>query len=126
MTAKQQLFVKEYLVDLNGTQAAIRAGYSENSAQAIATENLSKPLISEAIQSGMDKRSEKTKINAEYVLKKIQSALESAEKSDDLPNVYRGAELLGKHLKLFSDRVEIEQQLTITNLLDNLPDIEGN
>ncbi|MFR7383035.1 MAG: terminase small subunit, partial [[Clostridium] leptum] len=45
LTAKQQRFVDEYLIDLNATQAAIRAGYSEKTAFSIGTENLRKPLI---------------------------------------------------------------------------------
>lgn len=49
LTDKQARFVDEYMVDLNGTQAAIRAGYSERTARAIACENLKKPLISEEI-----------------------------------------------------------------------------
>lgn len=69
LTAKQRRFVEEYLVDLNGTQAAIRAGYSEKSAGVIATENLTKPNVAEAIQKAMDKRSAATEITAERVLK---------------------------------------------------------
>lgn len=53
LTRKQQKFVDEYLVDLNGTQAAIRAGYSVDSARFIATENLSKPYIAAAIDVAM-------------------------------------------------------------------------
>lgn len=49
LTAKQSRFVDEYMVDLNGTQAAIRSGYSEKTARAIASENLKKPLIAEEI-----------------------------------------------------------------------------
>ena len=51
LTPKQQRFVEEYLIDLNATQAAIRAGYSESTARAIASENLTKPDICEAIAS---------------------------------------------------------------------------
>lgn len=45
MTKKQNRFVEEYLIDLNATQAAIRAGYSVNTAQQMGSENLSKPVI---------------------------------------------------------------------------------
>jgi phage terminase small subunit len=69
LTAKQEMFVKEYLIDLNGTQAAIRAGYSEKTANRIANENLSKPDIQEAIQKAMDKRSKRTEITADMVLR---------------------------------------------------------
>jgi phage terminase small subunit len=68
LTDKQQLFVEEYLVDLNATQAAIRAGYSEDTARQMGSENLSKPDILDAIAAAKHLRSERTKINADYVL----------------------------------------------------------
>lgn len=68
LTAKQKLFVKEYLVDLNATQAAIRAGYSAKTANEIGAQNLAKLSIQEAIQKGMDKRAAKVEITAEMVL----------------------------------------------------------
>jgi phage terminase small subunit len=51
LTAKQEMFCREYLIDLNGTQAAIRAGYSENAANEIAAENLAKPSIKNTSQN---------------------------------------------------------------------------
>ncbi|MBU7314063.1 terminase small subunit [Paenibacillus oleatilyticus] len=71
LTPKQQRFVQEYLIDLNATQAAIRAGYSANTAKDIACENLAKPNIQEAIQTAMKKREKKTEITAERVLKEL-------------------------------------------------------
>ena len=50
MTEKQKLFCEEYLIDLNATQAALRAGYSEKTAYSIGNENLKKPEIQEYIQ----------------------------------------------------------------------------
>ena len=52
---KQQRFVEEYLIDLNATQAAIRAGYSEKTAQEIGSENLSKPMVVKAIEAAQAK-----------------------------------------------------------------------
>jgi len=71
LTPKQQRFVEEYLIDLNATQAAIRAGYSEKTAAAIGAENLIKPNIQEAIQAAQAKRAERTQIDAEYVLRRL-------------------------------------------------------
>jgi len=71
LTDKQALFVKEYLIDLNATQAAIRAGYSENTAQKIGSENLSKPLIADAIAKAMTKRTEELEIDAKWLLKRL-------------------------------------------------------
>lgn len=71
LTNKQQRFVDEYLIDLNATQAAIRAGYSEKTAKEIGSENLTKPNIAKAIQEAQNSRSERTKIDADYVLKRL-------------------------------------------------------
>jgi len=122
LTPKQALFVKEYLVDLNATQAAKRAGYSEKTAQAIAAENLSKPVIAEAIKEQLDKRMNKVEITAEYVLSTIKNTIErcsqaeqvvdkdgvpSGEYKFDSAAVLKGSELLGKYLKLFTDKTEV-------------------
>lgn len=122
LTAKQSLFVKEYLVDLNATQAAIRAGYSEKTAGVIGLENLGKPLISDAIKSNLDERAKKVDITAEYVLQTIKNTIERCAQAEpvldrdgaptgeykfDSQAVLKGSELLGKYLKLFTDKTEI-------------------
>lgn len=68
LTAKQERFVAEYLVDLNATQAAIRAGYSEKTAYAIGQQNLKKLEIQAAIQAAMDQRSKRVEITQDRVL----------------------------------------------------------
>lgn len=70
LTPKQQRFVEEYLVDLNATQAAIRAGYSEKTAKVIGHENLTKPDIAAAIESAQKKLSERTEITQDMVLQR--------------------------------------------------------
>ena len=71
LTPKQQRFVEEYLIDLNATQSAIRAGYSEKTAKSIGQENLTKPDIQKAIEEAQNKRQEQTQIDAAYVLKRL-------------------------------------------------------
>ena len=71
LTPKQQRFVEEYLIDLNATRAAIRAGYSEKTAKEIGSENLTKPNIAKAIAEAQNKRQEQTQIDAAYVLKRL-------------------------------------------------------
>ena len=71
LNPKQQRFVEEYLIDLNATQAAIRAGYSPKTATAIASENLAKPNISAAIACAMAERSKRTGITQDRVLEEL-------------------------------------------------------
>lgn len=83
LTAKQRLFVAEYLKDLNATQAAIRAGYSERTAQAMGAENLTKPLIKAQIDAALADREERTQIDADWVLKRL-----AAEAEADIADLY--------------------------------------
>jgi phage terminase small subunit len=68
LTAKQRQFVAEYLIDLNATQAAIRAGYSARNADKIGPELLGKTRVAEALSSAMQARSARTEITADRVL----------------------------------------------------------
>lgn len=71
LTPKQALFVLEYLVDLNATQAAIRAGYSAKTAAEIGKENLTKPQIAEAVRKAQDERAARLKIDADEILREL-------------------------------------------------------
>jgi len=113
LTNKQEMFCKEYLVDLNATQAAIRAGYKPDNAAVTGCENLIKPNVAARIQELMNKRSEKTEITAEWVLKGIESLTNELRQHEDPSKAYKGYELLGKHLKLFTDKIEQETTFTV-------------
>ena len=131
MTPKQEAFAREYLIDLNATQAAIRAGYSPATAAAAASRLLTDVKIVDVIQSGMNARAERTEITADYVLQSIVSTMERCKQIEPVydrkgdpvmvetpdgdearaftfnaAGVLKGAELLGKHLKLFTEKVE--------------------
>lgn len=69
LTDKQELFAREFIKDLNATQAAIRAGYSEKTARAIGCENLTKPDIQQRIAELNQERMERVQIDADYVLR---------------------------------------------------------
>lgn len=71
LTPKQQLFCDEYLIDLNATQAAIRAGYSAKTASSIGEQLLRKLEIQSVLQERMKERQECTRIDADYVLKRL-------------------------------------------------------
>lgn len=133
LTKKQELFVKEYLIDLNATQAAIRAGYSKKTATIIGHENLSKPNIAAAIKKAMDERIEKLDTSAEQVIKDLamlrdmclgrmavtrtimlkvgdgdMMPVETTGKVFEPTGAKGALELLGKHHKLFTDKMEID------------------
>jgi len=71
LTAKQRRFVVEYLVDLNATQAAIRAGYAKKGAKDQAYQLMQNPTIQAAIKAAMEERSERIRIDADYVLQRL-------------------------------------------------------
>ena len=108
LTPKQAAFVHEYLVDLNATQAAIRAGYSEKTARSVAAENLAKPNIQQAIQEARDAREKRSMITVEWVLAQIASIAqdEEAQQRDRL----KALELLGKNLGMWERREDTESQ----------------
>jgi phage terminase small subunit len=132
MTSKQSRFVEEYLIDLNATQAAIRAGYSKKTARQIGSENLAKPDIQDAIAEAMSLRSDATNINAEWVLQNAVAVFQRAmqevtpvkhpksgeQQYDEDGNALfkfnaaaanRALEIIGKHVAVeaFKDRMEI-------------------
>ena len=102
LTEKQKRFCEEYLIDFNATQAALRAGFSQKTAYSIGDENLRKPEIQSEIQSLIKKRSERTGINADIVIKElVKIALADTEITGK--EKMKALELLGKHLGLFDN-----------------------
>ena len=71
LTSRQEQFCQEYLIDLNGTQAAIRAGYSEKTANEIASENLAKPNIQARVAELKAKRLKRVENEQDSVLKEL-------------------------------------------------------
>lgn len=107
LTSKQQAFVREYLVTLNASDAARKAGYSAKTAAAIGNENIKKPEIQYAIDIGKLIRAEKTETSAQWVIRELAKNHYMATERGELAHSNRALELIGKHHKTFTDRVEI-------------------
>lgn len=132
LTDKQKRFIEEYLIDLNATQAAIRAGYSERTAYSIGEENLKKPEIKRAIDEAQLNRSNRVQITQDDVIRMLieniekssgvkQVVITQTRKSEDgeyvgddvaqfvyePSSVNKALELLGKHLGMFKDKLDV-------------------
>ena len=106
LTPKQQRFVEEYLIDLNATQSAIRAGYSEKTAQEQSSRLLSNVMVQEAVQKAKNKLSERTELTVDMVVNGLlKEAQDYAEGSTQSARVSAWAHL-GKHLGMFKDKIE--------------------
>ncbi len=107
LTARQERFVAEYLIDLNATQAAIRAGYAKKSADVEGSRLLVNAKVAEAVAAAQAERSERTEITQDYVLTSIMETMEQRKGTGEHSNpnaVLKGAELLGRHLAMFTDK----------------------
>ncbi len=148
LTDKQKRFVEEYLVDLNATQAAIRAGHSVKTAGSIGCENLTKPKIQQAIAERMAQRSKSTGVSQERVIQELSKiafvtmtdvvdgegcirpdappeglaciesikyrgardggGLGTVEREVKLASKLKALELLGKHLGMWNDKLDVK------------------
>lgn len=113
MTPKQEAFVREYLIDLNATQAAIRAGYSEKTAHATGHENLSKPEIAAAITKAKTERAAKLDIDALWVLQEAKGTYQAAREADKLSEAVSALKLVGTHIDVQAFRERIAQEHTV-------------
>lgn len=118
LTEKQKRFCEEYLVDLNATQAAKRAGYSDKTAYRIGAELLQKTSVLDFLRILREQQSERTGITADTVLKELKKiALTDTEISGK--EKIKALELLGKHLGMFSGQTEAPAAVE-NNLIDVL------
>lgn len=165
MTRKQDRFVKEYLIDLNATQAAIRAGYSPKTANEQGARLLANVSVQEAIAKAMAERSKRTGISQDRVVQElariafvnpqnvinpkdasvkadateddlacIQSVKvktmdgakgKSVEREVRLNDKMKALELLGKHLGMFKDKLEVDADMDLNITIDYGEDDAG-
>lgn len=119
MTPKQEAFVREYLVDLNATQAAIRAGYSAKTAEQQGYQLLQNPSVSDAVKIAMDARSERIELTADFVLDGIRALIKTCLESEEYTTAMRGFELLGKHKGLFPNKVDVTVRDEVSTILES-------
>lgn len=161
LTAKQQRFVEEYLIDLNATQAAIRAGYSVKRASEIGYQLLQKTTVKHAIDKAMAERSRRTGITQDRVLQELAKiafvnptdvinmdeatirgdanredtaaiasvrvktipteAGEITEREVKICDKLKALELLGKHLGMFTDKLNVNAEMMV-KIVDDIND----
>ncbi|MCM1326950.1 MAG: terminase small subunit [Bacteroidales bacterium] len=152
LTEKQQIFVKEYLIDLNATQAAIRAGYSYKTAAEQGHQLLQKTSVQKAISEAMAERSKRTGINQDRIFLELAKialakmtdivdnqgriketataddlaciesikyketkgdAVSSIEREVKLSSKIKAIELIGKHLGMWNEKMDVKVSLPI-------------
>lgn len=107
LTDKQRRFVEEYLIDFNGKQAVLRAGYNSQHPDRLAHQLLKNVAVKFVIDAITESRAKDYTVKPEYVLGKIQRTIEKAESDNNHNAVLRGCELLARHLGMFIERQEI-------------------
>ncbi len=139
LTAKQKIFCDEYIISLNATQAAIKAGYSKKTARKIAAENLTKPVIQNYISERMKQKESSLIATQDEVLQYLTSVLRGESQTTDILLVGMGdgyqevqevekkpsekdrlkaAELLGKRYGLYTDKISADVDMSLDISID--------
>jgi len=133
LTPKQQAFVREYIVDLNASASAVRAGYSPKTSMEQGYQLLHNTSVAEAIAKEQAKRAGKVGLDAEWVLKRLKDIsdrcmtaepvmvfdrelremVETGEYRFDSSGANKSTELIGKHLAMFTDKVDVSSNMVI-------------
>lgn len=139
LTEKQKIFCDEYIISLNATQAAIKAGYAEKTAYAIGAENLRKPKIQSYISERMEQKESSLIATQDEVLQYLTSVLrgesqttdtvlvgigdgyqevQEVEKKPSEKDRLKAAELLGKRYGLYTDKVSADVDMSLDISID--------
>ena len=131
LNARQEVFCKEYLIDLNATQAAIRAGYSERTAAAQGSRLLSNVNILARVKELKAKRADELELDAYWVLKRLKDIsdrsmqaepvmefdhtegmlVETGEYQFDSTGANKATELIGKHIGMFDPKLQLQKRM---------------
>lgn len=135
LTDKQQRFVEEYLIDLNATQAAIRAGYSAKTANEQGARLLVNVSVAEAIEAAQAARSERVELTQDWVLDRLREVTErcmqheavldhegnpTGEYKFNASGANKAIELIGKHLGMFKDNLKVKLEISHEDALSEL------
>lgn len=127
LTEKQKRFIDEYLIDLNATAAAVRAGYSKKNAGKIGPRLVGESRITQALADRLHARMKRTEVTQDYVLHNLKEIVERCILSDsfDARGAAKALELLGRHLGMFTDKIKLDGALTVSGVLDELAKRRG-
>lgn len=113
LTPKRERFCREYSVDYNGAQAAIRAGYSKHSAKEIASELLTIPNVKARIEALQAKVAEKLNITTEFLTRELLTNHNLARETKKLNDSNRALELVAKMHGKLSEKIDIDEKIEI-------------
>lgn len=115
LTARQKLFCTEFIKDFNASQAVIRAGYSKNTARQSGYQLLTNIYIQGKLAELTAKQAEKAEISVQWIIQELKQLYDRCQSSLSSPGAIAGAtkqlELLGKHLAMFTERVEVNADI---------------
>ena len=111
LTAKQARFVHEYLVDLNATQAAIRAGYKPSNARQVAADNMSKANIQQAVQEAREAQEKATMYDANWIMAQIARIAE--DETQAARDRLKALELMGKRYGIWEKRQDEDTSVKV-------------
>ena len=121
---KQQRFVAEYLKDLNATQAAIRAGYSKHTATEQGSRLLTSVNVKEAISKAQERLADKAECTAEQIMRDLEDMRGMAMAAGQMSAAMRAAELRGKQIGMFVDRVAVRDDRLVARMPEPATDAE--
>lgn len=117
LTEKQERFANEYLIDLNATQAYIRAGYSDKGADVGACNLLANVRVYARVQALLAERGERMKIDQDYVVEGLKHDIKLARKLRQMNAAIKGWELLSKHTGGFVDELKLQGKISFDDII---------